>query len=108
MLRKTYHLGTGDESQNLGHIVRIRLHYNHMTQQFEGKWFVHTHKYRGSDVFCIWLKEKRGANEDIKDEHIKNSTTNQELGETQGLELQSSVSELEQQTVGCPSMAASS
>ena len=56
VLQKHYVLGTGDQSQNLGHIVRIRLHYSPATKRFQGKWMVNTHRYRGTGEFAIWLE----------------------------------------------------
>jgi hypothetical protein len=46
-LTEHYQRGTGDPSQNLGHDVAIQVIYNAQRNQFEGKWYVQTHKYHG-------------------------------------------------------------
>ncbi|CAF3079326.1 unnamed protein product [Rotaria sp. Silwood2] len=50
-MTKTYQLGTGDRSENLGHQVTIQLAWNARNRQFEGKWYVKTCQYGGQDVF---------------------------------------------------------
>jgi hypothetical protein len=50
-LTKTYQAGTGNPSENLAHQVTIQLTWNAQNNQFEGKWYVQTHKYRGEDKF---------------------------------------------------------
>lgn len=52
-LTKTYQKGTGNSLENLGHTVTIQLEWNFQKYQFEGKWYVSTHKYRGSDEFTL-------------------------------------------------------
>lgn len=52
-LTKTYIAGTGDRKQNLGHNVEIQLTENVKLQQFEGKWYVQTSRYRGDDRFIL-------------------------------------------------------
>ena len=52
-LTKTYHLGTGNPLQNLGHNVTIQLEWNKMNNQFEGKWYVRTNKYNGENNFKL-------------------------------------------------------
>ena len=39
-LTKTYKLGTGNPSENLGHQVTIQVSWNEENQQFEGIWFL--------------------------------------------------------------------
>jgi hypothetical protein len=50
-LTKKYLPGTGNQSENLGHHVTIQLMWNAQNDQFEGKWYVQTNKYRGEDKF---------------------------------------------------------
>lgn len=50
-LTKTYKIGTGNPTQNLGHDVIIQMAWNAHKHQFEGKWYVKTSKYSGSDKF---------------------------------------------------------
>lgn len=50
-LTKTYRLGTGNQKENYGHSVTIQLVWNDEKSIFEGKWYIHTSKYRGSDKF---------------------------------------------------------
>lgn len=50
-LTKKYQAGTGNRTENLGHQVTIQLTWNAQTDQFEGKWYVQTSKYRGEDKF---------------------------------------------------------
>ncbi len=50
-LTKIYQKGTGNSSENLGHIVIIQLDWNFKKHQFEGKWYVETKKYYGKDKF---------------------------------------------------------
>ncbi len=50
---KTYVRGTGNKRENLGHTVKIGLEYNGIKNQFEGKWYVETHKYKGNGEWRI-------------------------------------------------------
>lgn len=50
-LTKTYQLGTGCSSENLGHSVIIQLLWNSNLCHFEGKWYVRTTKFYGEDKF---------------------------------------------------------
>jgi hypothetical protein len=50
-LTKIYQAGTGNPSENLGHQVTIQVTWNAQNNQFEGKWYVHTSKFRGEDKF---------------------------------------------------------
>ncbi|CAF4295133.1 unnamed protein product, partial [Adineta steineri] len=52
-LSKKYQLGTGNKTENLGHTVTIQLTWNKTSNQFEGKWYVQTNKYRGNDKFQL-------------------------------------------------------
>jgi hypothetical protein len=52
-LTKKYHPGTGNLSQNLGHSVIIQLEWNRYNNQFEGKWYVRTQKFKGSGDFKL-------------------------------------------------------
>lgn len=52
-LTKTYQLGTGNPLENLGHDVTIQVEWNRYNQQFEGKWYVRTNKFRGSGDFKL-------------------------------------------------------
>ncbi|CAF4303563.1 unnamed protein product, partial [Adineta steineri] len=52
-LSKKYQLGTGNETENLGHTVTIQLTWNKIRNQFEGKWYVQTKKYHDEDVFQL-------------------------------------------------------
>ncbi|CAF0873525.1 unnamed protein product [Adineta ricciae] len=56
-LIKNYRQGTGDRTQNLGHNVTIQVAWNETQQQFEGKWFVKTSKYRGEDKFELKFEQ---------------------------------------------------
>ncbi|CAF1173499.1 unnamed protein product [Adineta steineri] len=50
-LTKIYKQGTGNMAENFGHKVTIQLIWNSNQNVFEGKWFIHTTKYRGEDKF---------------------------------------------------------
>ena len=52
-LTKKYRAGTGDTSENFGHSVTLQLVWNPANEQFEGKWFIQTAKYRGEDKFQL-------------------------------------------------------
>jgi hypothetical protein len=57
-LTKTYQKGTGNLFQNLGHQVTIQLTWNEKNQQFKGKWYVKTSKYRGEDKFRLKFNQE--------------------------------------------------
>jgi hypothetical protein len=57
-LSKKYRSGTGNSAQNLGHTVTIQLYWNPDNNQFEGKWYVQTAKYRGEDKFELKLSNQ--------------------------------------------------
>jgi hypothetical protein len=42
----------------LGHTVTIQLYWNPDNNQFEGKWYVQTAKYRGEDKFELKLSNQ--------------------------------------------------
>ena len=50
---KTYILGTGDPSENLGHSVRVQLEWIRERGQFEGKWCVNVPNYSGNGMWYI-------------------------------------------------------
>lgn len=50
-LTKQYQSDIGDLTENLGHQVIIQLTWNVKNDQFEGKWYGKTKKYRGEDKF---------------------------------------------------------
>ena len=52
-LTKTYQLGTGNPTQNLGHTVLIQVEWSRTSNQFEGKWYVRTRKFKGSGEFKL-------------------------------------------------------
>jgi hypothetical protein len=52
-LTKQYQLGTGNPVQNLGHSVAIQLEWNRINDQFQGKWYVRTKKFKGEDKFIL-------------------------------------------------------
>jgi hypothetical protein len=52
-LKKTYELGTGDRSDNLGHQVKIQLTWNTQNRQFEGKWYVEQSKHHDDGEFVL-------------------------------------------------------
>lgn len=53
--QKTYIAGTGNLRENLGHTVEYRGYGGTMIEHgFQGKWYVHTHKYRGNGPFHLW------------------------------------------------------
>lgn len=56
-LTEHYQPGTGDPSQNFGHDVIIQLVYNVQKNQFEGKWYVQTHKYHGENLIELKFVE---------------------------------------------------
>jgi hypothetical protein len=58
-LTKTYQAGTGNPLENLAHQVTIQLTWNAQNNQFEGKWYVQTHKYRGEDKFELKLDSQQ-------------------------------------------------
>ena len=47
-ISKTYIEGTGDSSQNYGHIVKIKLEYQNKSNRFDGRWNVKTNIHQGS------------------------------------------------------------
>ena len=53
-LIKKYQLGTGNPLQNLGHDVTIQLQWNRNSNQFEGKWYVRTPKFKGQGDFKLY------------------------------------------------------
>jgi hypothetical protein len=57
-LTKTYQIGTGNPSENLGHQVTIQLEWDTLNSQFEGKWYVRTSKFHGEDKFELKLHKK--------------------------------------------------
>jgi hypothetical protein len=52
-LEKHYQKGTGNPSENLGHIVTIQVEWNDIEQQFEGKYYLRTIKHRDEGMFII-------------------------------------------------------
>lgn len=52
-LTKTYRAGTGNSRENFGHSVTLQLAWNPANEQFEGKWFIQTARYRGEDKFQL-------------------------------------------------------
>ncbi|CAF1228075.1 unnamed protein product [Adineta ricciae] len=50
-LTKIYTPGTGNALENYGHNVTLQMDWNAATNQFEGKWFIQSKKYRGVDKF---------------------------------------------------------
>lgn len=54
-LIKTYEIGTGNPSENLGHQVTIQLTWNTKASQFEGKWYVNIRKYSNEGKFELKL-----------------------------------------------------
>jgi hypothetical protein len=65
-LTKTYRAGTGNPTQNLGHSVTIQLYWNPSNNQFEGKWYVQTKKYRGEGKFELKNPNQPKSNIDSK------------------------------------------
>lgn len=65
-LTKTYKTGTGDFRENLGHNVTIQLYWNPNHNQFEGKWYVQTAKYRGEDRFVLKIANPKHSNVNFK------------------------------------------
>lgn len=59
-LKKIYRAGTGNRSENLGHIVTIHLKWNSNTNQFEGKWYVQTNVYHGENRCELKFNSTRG------------------------------------------------
>ncbi len=58
-LEKHYQRGTGDPSENLGHIVTIQVQWYSESQQFEGKYYVQTSKHHDENKFIIRFQNKR-------------------------------------------------
>ncbi|CAF4769558.1 unnamed protein product, partial [Rotaria sp. Silwood2] len=56
-LTQSYVAGTGDPKENLGHTSIIQTTWNSKNNQFEGRWYVRTHKYSGDDRFELKLQE---------------------------------------------------
>ncbi|UJR12757.1 hypothetical protein I4U23_016931 [Adineta vaga] len=56
-LTKVYKTGTGNPTENHGHTVTIQLDWNTEKNQFEGKWYIQTKKYRGEDKFELQLNQ---------------------------------------------------
>eukprot|EP00053_Salpingoeca_punica_P000010 m.26945 g.26945 ORF g.26945 m.26945 type:complete len:290 (-) comp10008_c0_seq1:316-1185(-) len=53
--QKTYIAGTGNPRENLGHTVEYRGYGGAQAEHgFQGKWYVHTHRYRGNGMFHLW------------------------------------------------------
>ncbi|CAF1213483.1 unnamed protein product [Adineta steineri] len=52
-LIKTYQLGTKKRTEDFKYQMIIQLTWNSETHQFEGKWYVQTNKYRGTDKFQL-------------------------------------------------------
>lgn len=52
-LTKSYRAGTGNPGENFGHTVTLQLVWNSANEQFEGKWFIQTARYRGEDKFQL-------------------------------------------------------
>ncbi|CAF3299870.1 unnamed protein product [Rotaria sp. Silwood2] len=55
-LTQSYVAGTGDPKENLGHTSTIQLTWNSNNNQFEGRWYVRTHKYSGDGSFELKLE----------------------------------------------------
>ena len=58
-LKKYYQRGTGDPSENLGHIVTIQVQWYSESQQFEGKYYVQTNRHRDENKFIIRFQNKK-------------------------------------------------
>ncbi|CAF1387730.1 unnamed protein product [Adineta steineri] len=58
-LTKTYLSGSGNPSENLGHNVIIQLEWNRDNNQFEGKWYVRTKKFKGSGDFKLKMNQNQ-------------------------------------------------
>lgn len=56
-LTQKYKAGTGNPSENLGHISIIQLQWNSSKNEFDGKWYVKTYKYSGNGHFKLRLEE---------------------------------------------------
>jgi hypothetical protein len=52
-LEKRYQIGTGNPSENLGHIVTIQVEWNFPNKQFQGKYYLRTSKHRDENLFII-------------------------------------------------------
>merc|ERR1712161_96633 len=55
-ITKHYVPNTGDPIENLGHKVHLRLTKEGST--LTGKYYIKTHKWQGSGVYQIWLREE--------------------------------------------------
>merc|ERR1712238_532593 len=55
-ITKHYVPNTGDPMENLGHKVHLRLTKEGST--LTGKYYIKTHKWQGSGVYQIWLREE--------------------------------------------------
>jgi hypothetical protein len=56
-LTKQYAVGTSNSLQNLGHISTYQVTWNSESQQFEGKWYVHTVKCKDEGKFELKFGE---------------------------------------------------
>lgn len=52
-LEKRYQKGTGDSSANFGHTMTIQVQWNERTQNFDGKYYLKTGKYRDEHKYII-------------------------------------------------------
>ncbi|UJR19179.1 hypothetical protein I4U23_022309 [Adineta vaga] len=52
-INQRYIEGTGDANENLGHTSILQMAWNSNQNQFEGKWYVKTHKYTGNGNFHL-------------------------------------------------------
>ncbi|UJR11169.1 hypothetical protein I4U23_015350 [Adineta vaga] len=59
-LTKVYKPGTGNTTENYGHKVTIQLNWNATLNQFEGKWYIQTSRYRGEDRFELKFHQAIG------------------------------------------------
>jgi hypothetical protein len=58
-LEKHYQIGTGNSSENLGHIVTIQVEWNFQNQQFEGKYYLRTSRHRDENLFIIRFQHSK-------------------------------------------------
>ncbi|CAF2949667.1 unnamed protein product, partial [Rotaria sp. Silwood2] len=58
-LTQKYQQGTGYPIKNLGHQVTIQLTWNAQDDQFEGKYYVRTNKYKNEDKFQLKINRQQ-------------------------------------------------
>ncbi len=69
-LEKQYQIGTGNPSENLGHIVIIQVEWNFQNRQFEGKYYLRTKKHRDENMFIIRFEGSKNGRPYTIESHV--------------------------------------